>query len=54
MPGQLPKASDACIVNGGIALRDGKVTGEQGGRVLTRTAHMPSRPMSDRTEDAWR
>jgi hypothetical protein len=33
-------------VNGRSALRDGKVTGEQGGRVLARTAHMPSRPMA--------
>jgi hypothetical protein len=34
------------LVNGVVALRDGKVTGDRGGRVLTRTAHMPSRPMS--------
>jgi N-acyl-D-amino-acid deacylase len=32
------------LVNGRIALRDGKVTGEQGGRVLIRSEHMPSRP----------
>jgi uncharacterized Zn-binding protein involved in type VI secretion len=32
------------LVNGRIALRDGKVTGEQGGRVLSRSEHMPSRP----------
>ncbi len=32
------------LVNGRMALRDGKVTGEQGGRVLSRSEHMPSRP----------
>ena len=31
------------LVNGRIALRDGKVTGEQGGRILSRSEHMPSR-----------
>jgi hypothetical protein len=34
------------LVNGRIALRDGKVTGEQGGRVLARDSHMPSRAMT--------
>ena len=33
------------FVNGRLALRDGRVTGAQGGRGLTRTPHMPSRPM---------
>lgn len=33
------------IVNGRVALRDGKATGEQGGVVLRRTGNMPSRPM---------
>ena len=33
------------IVNGRMALRDGKATGEQGGVVLRRTGNMPSRPM---------
>jgi N-acyl-D-amino-acid deacylase len=33
------------LVNGRIALRDGKVTGEKSGRVLIRSEHMPSRPM---------
>jgi hypothetical protein len=33
------------LVNGRIALRDGKATGEQGGRVLSRAENMPSRPM---------
>jgi hypothetical protein len=34
------------FVNGRLALRDGKATGEQGGRVVLRTPHMPSRPMT--------
>jgi hypothetical protein len=38
------------FVNGRIALRDGKVTGERGGHVLSRSENMPSRPM--RTEQA--
>jgi N-acyl-D-aspartate/D-glutamate deacylase len=33
------------LVNGRIALRDGKVTGEKGGRVLSRAENMPSRAM---------
>ncbi len=33
------------IVNGEIALRNGAATGVQGGRVLRRSGHMPSRPM---------
>jgi N-acyl-D-aspartate/D-glutamate deacylase len=33
------------FVNGRMALRDGKATGEHAGRALVRTAHMPSRPM---------
>ena len=46
--GQLSDGIRHVVVNGRFALRDGKVTGEQGGRVLTRTAHMPSRPMTTR------
>ena len=34
------------LVNGAVALRDGKATGAQAGRVLNRTGHMPSRPMN--------
>ncbi|MDE3155298.1 MAG: amidohydrolase family protein [Acidobacteriota bacterium] len=34
------------FVNGEVALRDGKPTGARGGVVLTRTEHMPSRPMA--------
>lgn len=33
------------LVNGKLALRDGKATGEQAGRVLLRTSDLPSRPM---------
>jgi N-acyl-D-aspartate/D-glutamate deacylase len=33
------------LVNGRIALRDGKVTGEKGGHVLSRAENMPSRRM---------
>jgi N-acyl-D-aspartate/D-glutamate deacylase len=33
------------LVNGRLALRDGQATGEKAGRVLTRTADLPSRPM---------
>lgn len=36
------------LVNGRFALRDGRVTGEQAGRALRRTAMMPSRPMNGR------
>jgi N-acyl-D-amino-acid deacylase len=38
------------FVNGRMALRDGKVTGEKGGHLLSRSENMPSRPM--RTEQA--
>ncbi|HLK63254.1 MAG TPA: amidohydrolase family protein [Bryobacteraceae bacterium] len=34
------------LVNGRIALRDGKATGEKGGRVLRRPENMPSRSMN--------
>jgi N-acyl-D-amino-acid deacylase len=33
------------LVNGRIALRDGKATGQQGGRLLSRAENMPSRRM---------
>jgi N-acyl-D-aspartate/D-glutamate deacylase len=33
------------IVNGTLALRDGVVTGQQGGQVLLRSKNMPSRPL---------
>jgi N-acyl-D-amino-acid deacylase len=44
--GQLSDGIRHVLVNGRFALRDGKVTGEQAGRVLIRTSHMPSRPMT--------
>jgi N-acyl-D-amino-acid deacylase len=34
------------LVNGRLALRDGKPTGEHAGRSILRSAHMPTRPMS--------
>lgn len=33
------------LVNGHLALRDGQATGEKAGRVLSRTADLPSRPL---------
>jgi hypothetical protein len=44
--GQLSEGIRHVLVNGRVALRDGKVTGDHGGRVLSRTGHMPSRPMT--------
>ena len=44
--GQLSEGIRTVLVNGRVALRNGKVTGDQGGRVLARTIHMPSRPMT--------
>lgn len=40
------------LVNGRLAIRDGKPTGERAGQALRRTIHMPTRPMitgNDRT-----
>jgi N-acyl-D-aspartate/D-glutamate deacylase len=45
-PGRLSEGIRHVLVNGRLALRDGTVTGEQGGRVLLRDRHMPSRPMN--------
>jgi len=45
-PAQLSEGIRDVIVNGAVALRNGKPTGERGGRVLARSAHMPSRPMN--------
>jgi len=44
--GQLSDGIRHVLINGRFALRDGKVTGERAGRVLSRTTHMPSRPMT--------
>jgi hypothetical protein len=43
-PTRLSEGVRHVLVNGRVALRDGRVTGEQGGRALRRTIHMPSRP----------
>ncbi len=45
-PGQLSEGIRLVLVNGMIALREGKATGLRAGRVLSRTPHMPSRPMN--------
>jgi N-acyl-D-aspartate/D-glutamate deacylase len=45
-PGRLSEGVQLVLVNGVVALRDGKVTGQRAGRVLLRTPHMPSRPMN--------
>ena len=44
-PAALSEGVRHVFVNGVLALRDGKVTGERGGRTLARGAGMPSRPM---------
>jgi N-acyl-D-amino-acid deacylase len=36
------------LVNGRVALRDGKATGERAGQPLRRAAYMPTRPMNGR------
>jgi N-acyl-D-amino-acid deacylase len=45
-PAVLSEGIRHVFVNGVHALRDGVVTGEHGGRFLTRTDDMPSRPMT--------
>jgi hypothetical protein len=45
-PAQFSEGIRHVIVHGRVALRDGAVTGQQSGRILVRTGHMPSRPMS--------
>jgi hypothetical protein len=45
-PAALSEGIRHVFVNGALAVRDGKVTGVQGGRVLTRSTGMPSRPMT--------
>jgi len=44
--GQLSEGIRHVLVNGRVALRDGAVTGDHGGRVVLRDRHMPSRPMT--------
>jgi N-acyl-D-aspartate/D-glutamate deacylase len=43
---QLSEGIRYVLVNGVVALANGKVTGAQAGRALMRTGHMPSRPMT--------
>jgi N-acyl-D-amino-acid deacylase len=45
-PARLSDGIRHVLVDGRLALRDGAVTGVQAGATLTRTIHMPSRPMS--------
>jgi N-acyl-D-amino-acid deacylase len=45
-PDRLSEGIRFVLVNGAVALANGKVTGAQAGRVLMRSAHMPSRPMN--------
>lgn len=45
-PARLSEGVRYVLVNGTVALSEGKVTGTQGGHVLLRSPHMPSRPMS--------
>lgn len=44
-PDQFSEGIRHVLVNGRLALRDGKPTGEQGGRILRRTPAEPSRPL---------
>jgi adenine deaminase len=44
--GQLSEGIRFVLVNGRVALRDGKVTGEKAGVTLRRTRWMPTRPMT--------
>ena len=48
-PAQLSEGVRYVLVNGGIALRDGQVVGAHRGQIVSRTAHMPSRPMTAST-----
>ena len=45
-PAALSEGVRHVFVNGALAVQDGKATGVQGGRVLTRGTGMPSRPMT--------
>src|SRR5439155_3218580 len=48
-PAQLSEGVRYVIVSGGVALGEGRVTGARRGQILSRTAHMPSRPMNAAT-----
>ena len=45
-PARLSEGIRYVIVNGRVALFNGQPTGQKGGRVLLRSLHMPSRPMT--------
>jgi N-acyl-D-aspartate/D-glutamate deacylase len=45
-PAQLSEGVRYVLVNGVVELSEGRVTGTHGGQVVTRTPHMPSRPMN--------
>src|SRR5262249_26604920 len=45
-PAQLSDGVRFVLVNGVVQVRDGRVTGAHGGQIVTRSAHMPSRPMN--------
>ena len=45
-PAQMSEGIRFVLVNGVVQLRDGRVTGAHGGLLVTRSAHMPSRPMN--------
>ena len=47
-PALLAEGVRFVLVNGRVALRDGVATGDKGGRALTRTTNMPSRPADAR------
>jgi hypothetical protein len=48
-PARLSEGVRYVLVNGGVALLDGRVVGAHRGQILSRTAHMPSRPMNAAT-----
>jgi N-acyl-D-aspartate/D-glutamate deacylase len=45
-PSAPPEGITHVLVNGQFAVRDGAATGVRAGKALTRTTHMPSRPMT--------
>jgi hypothetical protein len=48
-PARLSEGVRYVLVNSGVALLDGHVVGAHRGQILSRTAHMPSRPMNAAT-----
>jgi len=45
-PTHEPEGVRVVLVNGRVAFRDGKLTGDQAGLALVRSSHMPTRPMN--------